>query len=100
MACPQRDMIDNLRSHRIGIAILGSGLVIVLSLTNVHSQSASRDKAIQLLSPDGSIEIKVATKGVLTYSVRIDSRSILTDSKLGLEFRDGIKLGSDVELVT
>jgi len=92
-------MIDNLRSHRIGIAILGSGLVIVLSLTNVHSQSASRDKAIQVLSPDGSIEIQVATKGVLTYSVRIDSRSILTDSKLGLEFRDGIKLGSDVELV-
>jgi len=47
----------------------------------------------RLSSPDGRIDIVVSDTGGLRYRVEIEDTVILTDSVLGLEFRDGIKLG-------
>ncbi|MBN2511590.1 MAG: glycoside hydrolase family 97 protein [Sedimentisphaerales bacterium] len=47
----------------------------------------------RLSSPDGRIDIVVSDTGGLRYRVEIEDTVVLTDSVLGLEFRDGIKLG-------
>jgi alpha-glucosidase len=52
-----------------------------------------------LFSPDGKIEVAVTAGGALCYSVRVDGRPILDESKLGLQFRDGANMGRDVELL-
>lgn len=47
----------------------------------------------RLSSPDGRIEVIVSDTAGLRYRVKYEGDTVLTDSILGLEFRDGIKLG-------
>jgi len=54
---------------------------------------------LALRSPDGKIEVRLMADGPLNYAVSVDGRRILTDSRLGLKFRDGVELGRDVEVV-
>ena len=54
---------------------------------------------VSLRSPDGRLEVTVSARGALRYAVRVDGQSILGESRLGLAFRDGSQLGSDIELL-
>lgn len=57
--------------------------------------SASGAQAVEkrLASPDGEINVVVADGQGLHYRVEIDGKAMLTNSALGLEFKDGAKLG-------
>jgi alpha-glucosidase len=61
-----------------------------------RSQEAAQ---IALFSPDKKIELSIHTRGALSYSMKVDGRPLLVDSKLGLQLRGGIVLGHEVELV-
>lgn len=53
---------------------------------------------VSVKSPDGTIQMTLRANGPLTYSVSVDGRVLLTDSRLGLRFRDGPSLGADARL--
>jgi alpha-glucosidase len=46
-----------------------------------------------LTSPDGKLTVTISDEGGLHYHVAVDSKPVLADSRLGLEFQDGTKLG-------
>jgi alpha-glucosidase len=54
---------------------------------------------ISLRSPDGRLEVTVSLRGALRYAVRVDGQPLLGESRLGLLFRDGSELGSEVEFL-
>lgn len=45
------------------------------------------------MSPGGRLAIRVSDGGGLRYCVEVDGRPVVTDSRLGLEFQDGARLG-------
>ena len=83
-------------SQRGGIAV-----VIVLACYGLGAGNApgADNSALTVRSPDDRIEVAVRAAGQLTYAVRVDGQTVLRESRLGLQFRDGTQLGSDVELV-
>ena len=54
--------------------------------------------ALTLFSPDKRVSVAVQTEGALTYSVAVDGRPVLRESRLGLQFRDGPALGTEAVL--
>ncbi|HWW01566.1 MAG TPA: glycoside hydrolase family 97 protein [Candidatus Acidoferrum sp.] len=78
------------------------GLTLCLATCwSAISASPERDRGgLSLRSPDGKIEVTVAARGRLTYSVQVDNQAVLQPSRLGFEFSDGASLGSNVELST
>jgi alpha-glucosidase len=42
--------------------------------------------------------MKIRGDGPLTYSVFVDGKAVLTDSRLGLKFKDGVTLGANARL--
>ena len=52
-----------------------------------------------LHSPDGQISAHVSTEGELEYSVTRNGAVIVTNSPLGLKFKDGADLGRNIELL-
>jgi alpha-glucosidase len=54
---------------------------------------------ISLRSPDGRLEVTVSAHGALKYAVRVDGQPVLGESRLGLLFRDGSEIGSEVEVL-
>ena len=69
-------------------ALLSSALLCVL-LPASGAQAAEKC----LASPDGALEIVVSDDHGLQYCVEFGGKMILTNSLLGLEFKDGVKLG-------
>jgi alpha-glucosidase len=59
------------------------------SLSNVNLSAAER----RITSPDGALAVIVSDDHGLQYRVEVAGRTVLTDSTLGLEFKDGTKLG-------
>jgi alpha-glucosidase len=53
---------------------------------------------VSVQSPDGTIQMTLRGNGPLTYSVSLDGKVLLADSKLGLKFRDGMILGANARL--
>ena len=47
----------------------------------------------ELKSPDGRIAFKLSDGDGLTYSVAMEGKPVLAESRLGLEFREGDPLG-------
>lgn len=61
------------------------------------NDAMASNKVYKLLSPDGSVCLKVSTvEGALAYSVEADGEEILTKSFLALELGDGEVLGEDI----
>lgn len=54
---------------------------------------------VSVKSPDGTIEMAIRVNGPLTYSVSVDGKPVLAESRLGLKFRDGGTLGANARLV-
>lgn len=57
-------------------------------------------RRISVKSPDGKIEFAIRGNGALVYSVSVDGKPVLTESRLGLTFKDGQTLGANAQLVT
>jgi alpha-glucosidase len=53
---------------------------------------------VSVQSPDGTIQMTLRANGPLTYSISVDGKVLLADSKLGLKFRDGMILGANARL--
>ena len=49
-------------------------------------------------SPDGIIEMTIRGNGPLTYSISLDGKAVLAESRLGLRFQDGVTLGANARL--
>jgi alpha-glucosidase len=62
------------------------------------SVTAGARGRVAVQSPDGAIEVTIQGNGPLTYSVSVDGKVLLTDSKLGLKFKDGVTLGARAQL--
>jgi alpha-glucosidase len=54
---------------------------------------------VSVKSPDGRIEFAIRGNGALVYSVSVDGKPVLTESRLGLTFKDGQSLGANTRLV-
>lgn len=54
---------------------------------------------VSIQSPDGTIEFTLRGNGTLLYSVSVDGKPVLSESRLGLKFRDGLILGANARLV-
>ncbi len=53
---------------------------------------------VSVKSPDGTIEFTLRGNGALVYSVSVDGKPVLLESRLGLRFRDGLALGANARL--
>lgn len=47
----------------------------------------------QIVAPSGALKLIVSDEGGLNYRVEVDGNTVLKNSPLGLEFRDGTRLG-------
>jgi alpha-glucosidase len=63
------------------------------------AQQGSSGRQLSVKSPDGTIAISVSAAGSVSYSVSVDGQVIVTPSKVGLQLRDGIMLGSETEVL-
>ncbi len=63
--------------------------LILVSLTPLAMFAAE----YQVAAPDGELKVIVSDAGGLNYRVEVDGKTVLTNSPLGLEFKDGTKLG-------
>jgi alpha-glucosidase len=63
--------------------------LILVSLTSLAALAAER----QVAAPSGGLKVIVSDAGGLNYRVEVDGKIVLTNSPLGLEFKDGTKLG-------
>ena len=69
-------------------AFLSSALLcLLLSASGAHAAEK------RLASPDGGVNVVVSDDHGLHYRVEIGGKVVLTNSLLGLEFKDGAKLG-------
>lgn len=64
-------------------------------------RSPGQAGVLTVRSPDGSITARIVADGALAYSVDVDGRAVLDQSRLGLRFSDppGQSLGTQTELV-
>ena len=63
------------------------------------SNSIDSTGGVIVKSPDGRIEFSVRGNGALAYSVSVDGKPIVTESRLGLTFKGGLTLGANARLV-
>ena len=61
---------------------------VFLFSTGLHAGDCS------VKSPDGRITCSISDTQGLHYSVQVDGKAVLASSQLGMEFKDGTKLGS------
>jgi len=78
-------------------AVFAAVLVFALSSIGTQAADAASDTA-SVRSPDGIIELTLRGNGPLTYSVSVDGKPLLADSRLGLRFKDGVMLGANARL--
>ncbi|HEY5913690.1 MAG TPA: glycoside hydrolase family 97 N-terminal domain-containing protein, partial [Verrucomicrobiae bacterium] len=66
---------------------------------SIHSEAEHSNGQVSVKSPDGAIEFILRESRPLTYSVSVDGRPVLSESRLGLKFKDGQTLGANARLV-
>lgn len=81
------------------IAVLGTALMAVVLGDTVQAQNDISGGQVSVKSPDGTIEMTIRGNGPLTYSVSVDGKAVLAESRLGLKFKDGVTLGANARLV-
>jgi alpha-glucosidase len=89
--------------HKFQICFSFTTAIIALGASIGSAVASDRDLSgkgeLALRSPDGKIEIAVTAGDALSYAVKVDGQPLLSESKLGLQFRDGASPGRDVELL-
>ncbi len=77
-------------------------LLLPALLAGCASHAPSRNDlangSASVKSPDGTIEVTLRANGPLTYSVTVDGKPLLVNSRLGLRFQDGLTLGANARL--
>ncbi|MEO8713272.1 MAG: glycoside hydrolase family 97 protein, partial [Parafilimonas sp.] len=69
-------------------------LLIISCITiNTFSQ-----KTFELLSPDKTIKINIATNNKLTYSISIDDKTIINNSLIDMQLINGISLSNNLSI--
>jgi len=96
----------NRQTHRVtsrfmlgAIAVLGTMLLAIGASDAAQAQSDNSNGQASVKSPDGTIEMTIRSKGPLTYSLSVDGKIVLAESKLGLKFKEGATLGAGARLV-
>ena len=93
-------MID--RFPLAATAVLGIMLLAGCTSTGRHSSAQVQNDVsggqVSVKSPDGTIEVTIRGNGPVTYSVSVDGKVLLTDSRLGLKFNGGVTLGANARL--
>lgn len=69
------------------------------SSKTVSGSAQTAESAPTATSPDGTIQMLLRANGPLTYSVTVDGKQVLTNSRLGLRFRSGLTLGTHARLM-
>jgi alpha-glucosidase len=86
-------------AKRADLSLLWILPAILVSCTSAGPGAAGLSAGmVSVQSPDGTIQITLRANGPLTYSVSLDGKVLLADSKLGLRFRDGMILGANARL--
>ena len=84
------------------IAVFGTVLIAGCGSVGTGSHAQGRNDVaggqVSVKSPNNTIELTVHGNGALTYSVSVDGKALLVDSRLGLKFKDGVTLGANVRL--
>ncbi len=70
----------------------GFTIAFLLSLLS-GAMMAIHASEVRLTSPDGRLAVTISDQGGLCYRVAVDSKPVLADSRLGLEFQNGTRLG-------
>jgi alpha-glucosidase len=83
-------------NHRLIATTLLAAALIAGCKTSNPIDSAGR---VSVQSPNGKIEFTLSGNGALVYSVSVDGKPVLTESRLGLTFKDGQSLGANARLV-
>jgi len=81
--------------HKLIVTLLAATLIAGCK-TSTPIDSTGR---VSVQSPDGKIEFTLRGNGAVVYSVAVDGKPVLSESRLGLKFRDGLTLGADARLV-
>src|SRR5664279_2139741 len=76
-------------------AVLGA--LLLVGCTSIAPDVSSGQVSVK--SPDGTIEMTVRGNGPLTYSVAVDGKAVLADSRLGMKIKDGVTLGANARLI-
>ncbi len=81
------------------IAVLGTVLIAIGPGDTAGARNEVSGGRASVRSPDGTIEMTIRGNGPLTYSVSVDGKAMLGESRLGLKFKDGVTLGANARLV-
>ncbi len=74
--------------------ILTTGLLVSPQAARAQTGAGEAD----VKSPDGTIEMRLRANGPLTYSMLVDGKPVIVESRLGLRFKDGIVLGGNTRI--
>lgn len=70
----------------------------ILLFSAILSISIHTFSNLDLLSPDGKIDLKLNTDGELTYTVSFNGKLLISSSRLGFEFADQAPLSKDLRV--
>ena len=91
---------DQLMNLKFALTVLALALFAGCKTSDsVNSTAALSSGRVSVQSPDRTIEFTLRGNGPLTYSVSVDGKPVLSESRLGLKFRDGLTLGANAQLV-
>jgi alpha-glucosidase len=82
-------------SNRLIVTMLVAALIAGCK-TSVPIDSSG---PVSVKSPDGKIEFTLRGNGALAYGVSVGGKHVVTDSRLGLTFKDGLALGANARVV-
>jgi alpha-glucosidase len=72
-------------------------LILITGLTLVAAELSAREQ--EVVSPDGRLTVIVSDVGGLNYRVKVNGGIVVSNSPLGLEFKDGTRLGPSASMV-
>jgi Glycosyl-hydrolase 97 N-terminal len=81
------------------ISVFGAVLMAIEPHATAQAQNDVSDGQVSVKSPDGTIDITIRGNGLVSYSVSVDGKVVLTNSRLGLKFKGGVTLGDKARLV-
>lgn len=72
--------------------------LLLLVLFGTQNASAQRRGALEVVSPNGRLQVRVALEGRITYSVAFDGKDVIVDSPISMTLEGGRVLGENPRL--
>lgn len=92
----------HMKKHLLFLAALAA-LNTLASAAEIQTPSqprAAEAKSYRIKSPDGKIQAEVRVGEELSYSVTLDGKPLVSSSRMGLGFGNGLKLGQDCQVIS